>query len=102
MNQYAIVDYLIRKTDRSDTWYEAGYPINCPLVGQGKPAYDDLRWAFPLKYSFLVSCLYPHGLSLSGLARRFLRNAQVCKGLKRTDNWLKREFAVQSYADELD
>ena len=48
-----------------------------------------------------MSCLYPQYLSLSGLAQWLLRNARVCKSLERTDMWLKHEFAVQSYADEL-
>ena len=73
---------------------EAGYPINFPRVGQGKPHYDDLRWAFPLEYSFLESSLYPQSLRLSRLAQGLLRNARFCKGLKRTDNLLKREFTV--------
>ena len=30
----------------NNNYYEAGYPINFPCVGQGNAPYDDLRYAF--------------------------------------------------------
>jgi hypothetical protein len=57
--------------------------MNFPRVGLRKPRYGGLRWAFPLKYSFLARYLYPHRLSLSILAQWLLRNARFCKVLKR-------------------
>ena len=55
---------------------------------------------FFLKCSFLVSCFHPQKKYISRLAQWLLRNARVCKGLKRTDNWLKHKFSVQLCADE--